>query len=108
MQQTLERSEGRAGGRPVARAQTGGGARLRRRSPLRIHVVHVCGSAEAAAVWLEEETGAAWAPQAGAARPRVAVDASGCWAVLREVGCLAAFSTSSLSAFFFFIPCAVA
>ena len=83
---TLECSEGEAGGPQGAQAQAGSGAGPRAQQPLRIHVVHVCGSAEAAAARLAAQSGAACLPQAGAARPRVAVDMSGRWATLREVG----------------------
>ena len=88
MAQTLERSEGRAGGQldAQAQAQTGSEARQCGQRPPCIRVVHVCRSAEAATALLAAEGAAAWESQAGAARPRVAVDPSSRWATLREVG----------------------
>lgn len=84
--QTLKCSKSRAGWPQCAQAQMGRGARYHGQRPLSIRTVHVCGSAEAAAALLAAEGGAAWDHQAGAARPRIAVDSGGRWATLREVG----------------------
>ena len=83
---TLGCSKGVAGEPQAAQAQTGSGAGFHGQPPLGIRVVHVCGSMEAAAALLAAERGAAWVPRAGAARPRIAVDVTGRWAALREVG----------------------
>ena len=93
--QTAECSIGTAGGRPDAEIPTGSEARHCGKRPLRIHVVHVCGSVAAAGALRVAEDGAAWSSQAGAARPRTAIDPSGRWATLREVGSLQTCSVSS-------------
>lgn len=87
-------TEGRASGLQGAQAQTGSEARHCGQRPLRIHVVHVCGSAEAAAALLAAQGGARES-QAGAARSHTAVDLSGRWAALREVGFRRTVSASS-------------
>ena len=92
--QTLECSEGRAGVSQGAQAQTGSEASHCGRRPVRSHVVHVCGSAEAAAALLAAEGGARES-QAGAKQPHIAVDSSVRWAALREVSSPQAYSIST-------------
>ena len=92
--QTLECSEGRAGVSQGAQAQTGSEASHGGRRPVRVHVAHVCGSAEAAAALLAAGGGARES-QAGAERPHIAVDSSGRWAALREVSSPQACSVSA-------------
>lgn len=85
-----------SGGRRDAEIPTGSEARHCGERPLRIHVVHVCASAEAAAALLAAEGGAAWKPQAGAVQPCIALDLSGRWAALRDVGFPHILSVSSV------------